>query len=173
MGDPIQGLDRLRSEVLEGRLSRRDVLRRGALLGLSAPVIAGLLAACGSDDDDDDDTPAATNTAASGGTEPTNTAASGAEETKAPEDEATEASSPEATESGGSEPTATTAAEPVGERGGGGNLRLLYWQAPVIMNPHLANGTKDFHASRVCLEPLVDFDKDINPILVLAEEWPS
>jgi len=41
------------------------------------------------------------------------------------------------------------------------------------MNPHLANGTKDFHASRVCLEPLVDFDADTNPILVLAEEWPS
>jgi peptide/nickel transport system substrate-binding protein len=174
LGDPIQGLDRLRSEVLEGKLNRRDVLKRGALLGLSAPVIAGLLAACGSDDDDGDDTPAATNTAASGGTEPTNTAGTGAEATEAPDDEATEAPSAEATEStDDSEPTATTPAEPVGERGGGGNLRLLYWQAPVIMNPHLANGTKDFHASRVCLEPLVDFDADTNPILVLAEEWPS
>ena len=32
--------------MLDGRLSRRDVLKRGAMLGLSAPVIACLLAAC-------------------------------------------------------------------------------------------------------------------------------
>ena len=28
-------------------------------------------------------------------------------------------------------------------------LRLLYWQAPTILNPHLANGTKDFEGSRI------------------------
>ena len=40
-------LDELRSKVLAGGLSRRDVLKRSLALGLSAPVIAGLLAACG------------------------------------------------------------------------------------------------------------------------------
>jgi peptide/nickel transport system substrate-binding protein len=156
--------------VLEGRLSRRDVLKRGALLGLSAPVIAGLLAACGDDDDEGDDTADPTNT----------TASTGAEATEAPEEEepeATEAADeeePEATEATEEEPEATEASEePMGERGGGGHLRLLYWQAPVIMNPHLANGTKDFHASRVCLEPLVDFDANAEPVLFLAAEWPS
>ncbi|MEX2314976.1 MAG: ABC transporter substrate-binding protein, partial [Thermomicrobiales bacterium] len=174
MGDSLHGLDRLRAEVLEGSLSRRAVLKRGAMLGLSAPIIAGLLAACGSDDDDDE--PDATNTTAAAGTAPSGADATEApddEATEAPDDEATMAPDDEATEApDDAEPTAT-AAEPVGERGGGGHLRLLYWQAPVIMNPHLANGTKDFHASRVCLEPLVDFDADTNPILVLAEEWPS
>ena len=34
--------------ALSGKLSRRDVLRRATILGLSAPVIAALLAACGS-----------------------------------------------------------------------------------------------------------------------------
>jgi len=34
-------------------MTRRDMLRRAAVLGLSAPVLAGLLAACGGDDDDD------------------------------------------------------------------------------------------------------------------------
>jgi trehalose/maltose transport system substrate-binding protein len=37
----------LARNALSGRLSRRDVLRRAALLGLSAPAIAALLAACG------------------------------------------------------------------------------------------------------------------------------
>ncbi|HEX3721874.1 MAG TPA: extracellular solute-binding protein [Nitrolancea sp.] len=42
-----EGFGKLVHEALNGTLSRRDVLRRGALLGLSAPVIAALLAACG------------------------------------------------------------------------------------------------------------------------------
>ena len=28
-------------------------------------------------------------------------------------------------------------------RGGGGTLKLMYWQAPVHLNPHYAGGTKD------------------------------
>jgi peptide/nickel transport system substrate-binding protein len=35
-------------EYVAGRLARRDFIRRGALVGLSAPVIGGILAACGS-----------------------------------------------------------------------------------------------------------------------------
>ena len=34
-------------DALAGRLTRREILRRGAALGLSAPLIAALLAACG------------------------------------------------------------------------------------------------------------------------------
>jgi peptide/nickel transport system substrate-binding protein len=44
----------LYDDMLEGHLSRRTLLKRAALLGLTAPTIAGLLAACGGDDDDDD-----------------------------------------------------------------------------------------------------------------------
>jgi peptide/nickel transport system substrate-binding protein len=28
-------------------------------------------------------------------------------------------------------------------RGGGGLLKTLWWQAPTLLNPHFANGTKD------------------------------
>ena len=35
-------------EFVAGRLARRDFLRRGALVGLSAPILGGVLAACGS-----------------------------------------------------------------------------------------------------------------------------
>ena len=43
-----------------------------------------------------------------------------------------------------------------GRRGDNCVLKLLYWQAPTILNPYLAAGVKDFDASRVCLEPLFD-----------------
>jgi peptide/nickel transport system substrate-binding protein len=39
------------------------------------------------------------------------------------------------------------------KRGGGGPLRVLWWQAPTLLNPHLANGTKDQDACRVFYEP--------------------
>eukprot|EP01035_Chromulina_nebulosa_P002801 gene2801-3825_t len=29
------------------------------------------------------------------------------------------------------------------KRGGGGPLRLLWWQGATLLNPHFANGTKD------------------------------
>jgi peptide/nickel transport system substrate-binding protein len=45
----------LREDIFSSRMNRRDVLKRATVLGLSAPVIATLLAACG--DDDDDPTP--------------------------------------------------------------------------------------------------------------------
>jgi peptide/nickel transport system substrate-binding protein len=59
------------------------------------------------------------------------------------------------------------------ERGQGGTLRLLFWQAPTIINPHLSIGTKDLSASRIVYEPLASFDKDGRLIPLLASEIPS
>ncbi len=52
-------------------------------------------------------------------------------------------------------------------------LRLLYWQAPTVVNPHLSIGTKDLSASRIVYEPLASFDKDGRLIPLLAAEIPS
>ncbi len=38
----------------QGRVSRRNFIRRGVILGLSAPVMTSVIAACGGDDDDAD-----------------------------------------------------------------------------------------------------------------------
>ena len=57
--------------------------------------------------------------------------------------------------------------------GGGGPLKLLLWQAPTLLNPHFANGTKDAIASRIFFEPLAGWDKDGNLIPQLAAEVPS
>ena len=68
-------------------------------------------------------------------------------------------------------PTPTTA-PPTG-RGAGGVLRILFWQAPTILNPHLASSQKDWAPARVTYEPLASFDKDGNLIPILAAEIPS
>jgi peptide/nickel transport system substrate-binding protein len=59
------------------------------------------------------------------------------------------------------------------KRGGGGPLRTLWWQAPTLLNPHFATGTKDQDASRIFYEPLAAFDPDGNVVPVLAAEVPS
>ena len=40
------------------------------------------------------------------------------------------------------------------KRGGGGTLKMLYWQGPVHLNPHFAGGTKEQEATRIFYEPL-------------------
>ena len=59
------------------------------------------------------------------------------------------------------------------KRGGGGPLKIIYWQAPVHLNPHYAGGTKDQDASRVFYEPLAGWDTDGNLVPQLAAEIPS
>ena len=58
-------------------------------------------------------------------------------------------------------------------RGMGGPLKVLWWQAPTLLNPHFANGTKDQDGSRVFYEPLASFDPDGNLVPNLAAEIPS
>jgi len=57
--------------------------------------------------------------------------------------------------------------------GGGGPLKLLWWQAPTLINPHFAIGTKDQEGSRIFYEPLAAWDDEGNLLPVLAAEIPS
>jgi len=52
-------------------------------------------------------------------------------------------------------------------------LRLYYWQAPTVVNPHLSQGTKDLSASRIVYEPLASFDGSGELIPFLAASIPS
>jgi peptide/nickel transport system substrate-binding protein len=66
---------------------------------------------------------------------------------------------------------ATTAAT---TRGQGGDLKILYWQPPTILNQHQATGTKDADAARLVLEPLASYGGDGKPLLNgLAAEIPT
>jgi len=57
--------------------------------------------------------------------------------------------------------------------GGGGTLKLLWWQGPTLLNPHFAVGTKDQDGSRMFYEPLAGWDPDGNLVPILADEAPS
>ncbi|MBS0242624.1 MAG: peptide ABC transporter substrate-binding protein, partial [Proteobacteria bacterium] len=59
------------------------------------------------------------------------------------------------------------------KRGGGGALKSLLWQAPTLLNPHFAVGTKDQLAARIFYEPLANWDPDGNLVPILAAEIPS
>jgi peptide/nickel transport system substrate-binding protein len=58
-------------------------------------------------------------------------------------------------------------------RGGGGTVKILYWQAVSILNPTLSSGTKDVDGSRIFYEPLVAYDVEANLVPILAAEVPS
>jgi peptide/nickel transport system substrate-binding protein len=113
------GLSALVDEVKAGRLPRRRFVHMMAALGLSAPMVARMLAAAGI-----------------------------------------------------AEAQAKWTFNPT-KRGGGGLLKTLWWQAPTLLNPHFAVGTKDQDASRIFYEPLASFDPDGNLIAFLAAEIPS
>src|SRR5690606_18857418 len=59
------------------------------------------------------------------------------------------------------------------KRGGGGALKLLWWQGPTLLNPHFAVGTKDQEGSRIFYEPLAAWDPDGNLVPILAAEIPN
>jgi peptide/nickel transport system substrate-binding protein len=58
-------------------------------------------------------------------------------------------------------------------RGGGGKLRLLFWQAPTVLNAHFARLSSEWDASRVVYESLISTDPERNFIPILAEEVPT
>jgi len=59
------------------------------------------------------------------------------------------------------------------KRGGGGLLKVLWWQGPTLLNPHFAVGTKDQDGSRLFYEPLANWDAEGNMKPVLAESIPG
>ncbi len=59
------------------------------------------------------------------------------------------------------------------KRGGGGQLKTLWWQGATLLNPHFAVGTKDQDGSRIFYEPLASWDPDGTLTPTLAAEIPS
>src|SRR5882672_9024653 len=59
------------------------------------------------------------------------------------------------------------------KRGGGGILKVLWWQGATLLNPHFAVGTKDQDGSRWFYEPLANWDADGNLKPMLAASIPG
>ncbi|HEU0163777.1 MAG TPA: peptide ABC transporter substrate-binding protein [Thermomicrobiales bacterium] len=58
-------------------------------------------------------------------------------------------------------------------RGDGGELKILQWQAPSELSPHVATGTKDFMAAALVLEPLMQYLEDGSLVANIITELPS
>ena len=67
----------------------------------------------------------------------------------------------------------TLAVAAAAERGTDGELKMLYWQAPSILNPYLSGGTKDIHAASLVIEPLARYDEHGDMVAWLAAEIPT
>ncbi|MFD1342360.1 peptide ABC transporter substrate-binding protein [Litorisediminicola beolgyonensis] len=59
------------------------------------------------------------------------------------------------------------------ERGADGQVNIIYWQAPSIMNPYLSGGTKDIEAASLVIEPLGRYDPTGALVPYLAVEIPT
>ncbi len=60
-----------------------------------------------------------------------------------------------------------------GERGRDGQLNIIYWQAPSILNPYLSGGTKDIESASMIIEPLGRYDQTGALVPYLAAEIPT
>jgi peptide/nickel transport system substrate-binding protein len=58
-------------------------------------------------------------------------------------------------------------------RGQGGELKLLLWQAPTVLNPHTSTGTKDYLAASLTVEPLLNYTPDSTITTRLVTEVPT
>ncbi|MDQ3548652.1 MAG: hypothetical protein M3439_07505, partial [Chloroflexota bacterium] len=110
----------LHTSLIDGSLSRRDFVRRAAVLGMAFPALGTLLAACGGEDEGEGDAADPTATGAGGAPEATSTQQISVQvPTPTPMTAATAgataAASPEAT-------TATEPAAGAGTRGGSVNF---------------------------------------------------
>jgi peptide/nickel transport system substrate-binding protein len=59
------------------------------------------------------------------------------------------------------------------ERGSDGEVKIIYWQAPSILNPYLSGGTKDIEASSLIVEPLARFNEKGALVPFLVDEIPT
>jgi len=60
-------MEEIKTALTNGSLTRRDFVRRAAILGMTVPALGTLLAACGGDDDDDDGNDTASSPTSAGG----------------------------------------------------------------------------------------------------------
>ena len=59
------------------------------------------------------------------------------------------------------------------ERGAGGELKLIQWQAPTQLSPHVSSGVKDYLAALPVVEPMIHYLTDARMVPNLITRVPS
>jgi peptide/nickel transport system substrate-binding protein len=67
----------------------------------------------------------------------------------------------------------TTTVFAAGDRGRDGQVNIIYWQAPSIMNPYLSGGTKELEAASLVIEPLARYNPDGALVPWLVDTVPT
>lgn len=148
-----------------GKWTRRTVLKRAAALGLSAPAIAALLAACETDDDADDDVEE--DDSADPADEP---AEEEEEEEPDEEDEPDdEADDEEEEDEEEEEPADDESGD--GEGQYGGTLRVATIGEPATMDMHQTTAGITASIGFCWSEALFHYDQNYEPIPMLAESY--
>ncbi|MGI9357398.1 MAG: peptide ABC transporter substrate-binding protein [Rhizobiaceae bacterium] len=60
-----------------------------------------------------------------------------------------------------------------GKRGRDGEVKIIYWQAPSILNPFLSGGTKDVESASMMIEPLARFNEKGELVPWLVDSIPT
>ncbi|MCG6904896.1 MAG: peptide ABC transporter substrate-binding protein [Rhodobacter sp.] len=60
-----------------------------------------------------------------------------------------------------------------GPRGRDGEVKIIYWQAPSILNPFLSGGTKDVESASMIIEPLARYNEKGELVPWLVNEVPT
>lgn len=156
--------DRLLRQAISGEMSRRTLLKRATVLGLSAGITTSLLAACGEDEDE----PADATEPAGGGETP---------ETSTGGDTTPEASDDDTTPEASAEETAATdegddpEEAPAGEGTPGGSVSIALNSDCTTMDPHMSTAAVDRQVYQLLFDKLVDIDPELNIVPELASEW--
>lgn len=59
------------------------------------------------------------------------------------------------------------------ERGAGGDLNIIQWQAATLLSPHVSTGVKEFLGSVLVLEPLIHYLSDASMVPNLITKLPT
>lgn len=73
----------------------------------------------------------------------------------------------------GASAIAFSATAALADRGTDGAVKIIYWQAPSILNPFLSGGTKDVESSSLVVEPLARYNDKGTLVPFLAEAIPT
>ncbi|MEX2425327.1 MAG: ABC transporter substrate-binding protein [Thermomicrobiaceae bacterium] len=169
--DRNRPLDELLHAAETAPLSRRSLLKRAVVLGVSAPTIAALLAACESDEDgedtaDEDEETTDPGSEAEDEEEPTEEEAEEEEPTEEEEEDPEEEDAPEEDEE-------DTEATGEGEGQYGGRLSVAAIGEPSTLDEHQTTAGLTAEIGYCMYETLVAYDENYESVPMLAESYEA
>jgi peptide/nickel transport system substrate-binding protein len=150
--DVSSSVDKLYSSALTGSISRRDLIKRAAVVGVGSTAIAGLLAACEEADDvDDTDDEDAVGAADDGSDDDVDDTDDEPVDDTDDDDDHDDA-----------EPTEATA---------GGSIAMAVVDDPCTLDPHVNSCGRDGVFMHALFDRLVEAGPDGEIVASLAEDW--